>query len=152
MDNRVYIANLLETPIPNDEIAVRQVGINSYRYMHAHDVISALNNIFGYDKWSTTIVSLNITPDALDNGINKVYSCYVVAHMKLTLYTHDNKEVYKEDIGVGSFMCNSMITCKEVAIKTAVSDGLKRCARLFGNRLGNQLYDKDNNNNNKDKA
>ena len=31
----------------------------------------------------------------------------------------------------------------ETALKTAVSDGIKRALRVFGESLGNSLYDKD---------
>ena len=51
---------------------------------------------------------------------------------------------YHEDVGYGH--SENMPTdhrALEVALKTAVSDALKRTLRVFGEALGNSLYDKD---------
>ena len=50
---------------------------------------------------------------------------------------------FHEDVGYGSIEnCRSKILALERCKKEALTDGLKRCLRCFGNVLGNCLYDK----------
>ena len=50
---------------------------------------------------------------------------------------------YHEDIGNGKCENKSKATAIENAKKEAISDARKRALRVFGNAIGNSIYDRD---------
>ncbi|KIJ43895.1 hypothetical protein M422DRAFT_60283 [Sphaerobolus stellatus SS14] len=107
-------------------------------YAEGWKIINLANEIFGYNGWSSSLV--NLTMDFCDcHEESKRYSVGVTAIVRVTL--RDGS--FHEDIGYG-ILENSK--SKGMAIdkckKEAVTDGLKRALRNFGNVLGNCLYDK----------
>ncbi|EEB89974.1 hypothetical protein MPER_11878, partial [Moniliophthora perniciosa FA553] len=107
-------------------------------YAEGWKVINLANEVFGFNGWSSSIVSL--TTDFVDcNEETKRYSVGVTAIVRVTL----RDGVYHEDVGYG-LLENSkskgqaLDKCK----KEAVTDAIKRALRNFGNLLGNCLYDK----------
>jgi DNA repair and recombination protein RAD52 len=123
-------------------------------YAEGWKVINVANEVFGFDGWSSNIVSL--TTDYMDyNAETRRYNVGVSAVMRVTL----KEGVFHEDVGYGMIenakakgaaldkVCDlhelfenylSFSQCK----KEAVTDGLKRTLRTFGNVMGNCLYDK----------
>ncbi|KAK7044880.1 hypothetical protein R3P38DRAFT_3389100 [Favolaschia claudopus] len=107
-------------------------------YAEGWKVINVANEVFGYHGWSSNIVSL--TTDYMDfNEETKRYNVGVSAIMRVTL----KEGVHHEDVGYGMIenvksRGQALDKCK----KEAVTDGLKRTLRTFGNVLGNCLYDK----------
>ena len=59
----------------------------------------------------------------------------------------DKYSLTREDIGCGNGVSKSSFDAHELAGKEAVTDGLKRAFRTFGEQFGNGLYDKRQNNN-----
>ncbi|KAJ7449098.1 Rad52/22 family double-strand break repair protein-domain-containing protein [Mycena galericulata] len=107
-------------------------------YAEGWKVINVANEVFGFDGWSSNIVSL--TTDYLDfNEETRRYNVGVSAVMRVTL----KEGVFHEDVGYGMI---ENAKAKGMALdkckKEAVTDGLKRTLRTFGNVLGNCLYDK----------
>ncbi|KAE9404588.1 Rad52 22 double-strand break repair protein [Gymnopus androsaceus JB14] len=107
-------------------------------YAEGWKIINLANEVFGFNGWSSNLVSL--TTDFIDyNEETRRYSVGVTAIVRVTL----RDGVFHEDIGYG-LLENSktkgpaLDKCK----KEAVTDGLKRTLRNFGNLLGNCLYDK----------
>ncbi|KAJ4489915.1 hypothetical protein J3R30DRAFT_3278204 [Lentinula aciculospora] len=107
-------------------------------YAEGWKIINLANEVFGFNGWSTNLVSL--TTDFIDyNEETRRYSVGVTAILRVTL----RDGVFHEDIGYG-ILENSktkgpaLDKCK----KEAVTDALKRSLRNFGNLLGNCLYDK----------
>ncbi|KAI3614116.1 dna repair and recombination protein rhm52 [Moniliophthora roreri] len=107
-------------------------------YAEGWKVINLANEVFGFNGWSSSIVSL--TTDFLDcNEETKRYNVGVTAVVRVTL----RDGVYHEDVGYG-LLENSkskgqaLDKCK----KEAVTDAVKRVLRNFGNLLGNCLYDR----------
>ncbi|TFK32016.1 hypothetical protein BDQ12DRAFT_693140 [Crucibulum laeve] len=107
-------------------------------YVEGWKVINLANEVFGFNGWSSNVVSL--TTDFLDyNEETRRYNVGVTAIMRVTL----RDGVCHEDIGYGMLENSkgkgaALDKCK----KEAVTDGLKRALRNFGNLLGNCLYDK----------
>ncbi|KAJ7734581.1 RAD52 DNA repair protein [Mycena maculata] len=107
-------------------------------YAEGWKVINVANEVFGFDGWSSNIVSL--TTDYMDyNEETRRYNVGVSAVMRVTL----KEGVFHEDVGYGMIenakaKGGALDKCK----KEAVTDGLKRTLRTFGNVLGNCLYDK----------
>ena len=113
-------------------------GNRSYDYIEGHTVIDQANKIFGYGGWGyelTGDVSLRrIESVNTRTGEVKVSYAYS-APVRVTVSgapprTDFGFHVVTEDNAEGH----------ETAAKGAVTDGLKRALRSFGDRFGNGLY------------
>ncbi|KAF8879666.1 hypothetical protein CPB84DRAFT_1793199 [Gymnopilus junonius] len=107
-------------------------------YVEGWKIINLANEVFGFNGWSSSVVSL--TMDFVDySEETRRYSVGVTAIMRVTL----RDGVYHEDIGYGMLEnSKSKGAALDKCKKEAVTDGLKRALRNFGNVLGNCLYDK----------
>uniref|UniRef100_A0A8D0GVP6 DNA repair protein RAD52 homolog n=1 Tax=Sphenodon punctatus TaxID=8508 RepID=A0A8D0GVP6_SPHPU len=106
-------------------------------YIEGHRVISLANEMFGYNGWAHSVTQQNIDFVDLNNG--KFY-VGVSAFVKVQLKDGS----YHEDVGYGvSEGLKSKALSLEKARKEAVTDGLKRALKCFGNALGNCILDKD---------
>ncbi|XP_075870891.1 DNA repair protein RAD52 homolog isoform X2 [Nelusetta ayraudi] len=105
-------------------------------YIEGHRVVSLANEMFGYNGWSHSITQQNVDFVDLING--KFY-VGVSAFIKVQL----KDGAYHEDIGYGvSEGLKSKALSLEKARKEAVTDGMKRALKCFGNALGNCILDK----------
>ncbi|KAL7982258.1 hypothetical protein Chor_009856 [Crotalus horridus] len=87
-------------------------------YIEGHRVISLANEMFGYNGWAHSVTQQNVDFVDLNNG--KFY------------------------VGVCAFVKVQLKALSlEKARKEAVTDGLKRALKCFGNALGNCILDKD---------
>ncbi|KAM8861905.1 DNA repair protein RAD52 homolog [Synchiropus picturatus] len=93
--------------------------------------------MFGYNGWSHSISQQNVDFVDLING--KFY-VGVSAFVKVQL----KDGAYHEDVGYGvSEGLKSKALSLEKARKEAVTDGMKRALKCFGNALGNCILDKE---------
>ncbi|XP_043821354.1 DNA repair protein RAD52 homolog isoform X2 [Dromiciops gliroides] len=93
--------------------------------------------MFGYNGWAHSITQQNVDFVDLNNGRFYVGVC---AFVRVQLKDGS----YHEDVGYGvSEGLKSKALSLEKARKEAVTDGLKRALRCFGNALGNCILDKD---------
>lgn len=138
----------LNQPIANERIHVRSQGPISVRYLEGYDIIDTANIIFGYDGWQDDTESVVLETML---GIP-----LVKAKVKVGIRNDEGEWIWRSDIGVcsvsGGKGGNYNPAAIEMAIKGAVTDGLKRCFRTFGSQFGNSLYDKDFANNNNQPA
>jgi len=95
------------------------------------------NKIFGFDGWSSNVISEWYSEPLLRD--NK-YSVTCLTRMRVTLR---DSGVYHEDTGSATKVDGDPAVARCDAAKHANSDALKRTLRLFGNKLGNKLYDKE---------
>ena len=106
-------------------------------YIEGWKVVNLANEVFGFNGWSHSIT--NSTIDFVDHNSGKFYvgvSAFVRVQLK--------DGCYHEDIGYGvSEGMRSKALSIEKARKEAITDGLKRSLKSFGNILGNCLADKD---------
>jgi len=106
-------------------------------YLEGWKAISLANEIFGFNGWSHSVTQQTI--DFVDHNQGRFYvgvSAFVRVQLK--------DGVFHEDIGYGtSEGQRSKALSIEKARKEAVTDGLKRALKSFGNALGNCLGDKD---------
>ncbi|RKO94176.1 hypothetical protein BDK51DRAFT_19025 [Blyttiomyces helicus] len=105
-------------------------------YLEIGKALDLANEIFGYNGWSSSVGETVIDYVDPDHGkISLGISCIVRVTLK--------DGTFHEDIGYGSIEnARSKGMAFEKAKKEAVSDGIKRALRLFGNSVGNCLYDK----------
>ncbi|KAG6916747.1 hypothetical protein DXG01_005567 [Tephrocybe rancida] len=107
-------------------------------YAEGWKIINLANEVFGFNGWSSNVVSL--TTDFIDyNEESRRYTVGTTAIIRVTL----RDGVFHEDIGYGMLEnSKSKGAALDKCKKEAVTDGLKRALRNFGNLLGNCLYDK----------
>ncbi|XP_021105008.1 DNA repair protein RAD52 homolog isoform X2 [Heterocephalus glaber] len=106
-------------------------------YIEGHKVINLANEMFGYNGWAHSVTQQSVDFIDLNNGKFYVGVC---AFVRVQLKDGS----YHEDVGYGvSEGLKSKALSLEKARKEAVTDGLKRALRSFGNALGNCILDKD---------
>ena len=133
------VVNALEQPLDPALVSRRDGrGNRQYDYIEGHTVIDQANRIFGFGGWGYELVGdvslRRIEKVDVRTGEVKVsyaYSapvrvCVVGAPPRTDIGFH----VVTEDTPEGH----------ETAAKGAVTDGLKRALRSFGDRFGNGLY------------
>jgi len=106
-------------------------------YLSAEKVISLANEVFGFNGWSSAIQNIQI--DFVDEHAQTGrVSLGLSAIVRVTL----RDGTYREDVGYGRIEnCKGKAQAFVKAKKEATTDALKRALRLFGNVLGNCLYD-----------
>lgn len=114
-------------------------GNTKLTYAEGWKIINLANEVFGFNGWSSSVVSLTVDFMDVQEGSGRV-SAGVTAIVRVTL----RDGVFHEDVGYGmsengKSKAQSLDKCK----KEAVTDGVKRALRSFGNLLGNCLYDKE---------
>ena len=125
------VAKLLNNGTPAQLVTKRQGPSNTILYyIEGQNAFRIANSIFGYDGWSTLVRSFNIE----QTGNPTI----AVACVRVTL----KNGAYHEDMGVGIGTGGNMSARMDTAIKSAITDGTKRALRMFGDILGNSLYQK----------
>ncbi|MBN3317557.1 RAD52 protein, partial [Atractosteus spatula] len=132
------VQDALRQKLGPEYISTRQAGGGQkVCYIEGHKVISLANEMFGYNGWSHSISQQNIDFVDLING--KFY-VGVSAFVKVQL----KDGCFHEDVGYGvSEGLKSKALSLEKARKEAVTDGLKRALKCFGNALGNCILNKE---------
>ncbi|WP_333846896.1 RAD52 family DNA repair protein [Phaeobacter italicus] len=128
------VAKELAKPLSPDAIKPPPQGKYG-EYVEALHVIREANRIFGFDGWSYDVRSINLTNATSDNGKHRV------GYMAVVCVTIDG--VNRTDVGHGQGFGKSEGDAHDSAVKEAVTDGLKRALRTFGNTFGLALYEKD---------
>lgn len=129
------ILKQLSEPLDHDRVAARDgAGGRKLSYLETHDVISKLNEVFGFDGWRDTMRDFEPVGDRLFR-----------ATVDLEVRFGDTW-IKHSDVGIGVVVGqNASSESIEKAVKEAVSDALKRAARKLGDQFGNCLYDKEYN-------
>nr|XP_033808214.1 DNA repair protein RAD52 homolog isoform X2 [Geotrypetes seraphini] len=132
------VQNALRQRLGPEYISSRQAGGGQkVCYIEGHRVVSLANEMFGYNGWSHSVTQQTVDFVDLNNGKFYVGVC---AFVKVQL----KDGAYHEDVGYGvSEGLKSKALSLEKARKEAVTDGLKRAMKCFGNALGNCILDKD---------
>ncbi|KAG9313572.1 hypothetical protein JVU11DRAFT_5901 [Chiua virens] len=113
-------------------------GGPKFTYAEGWKVINLANEVFGFNGWSSSVVSL--TTDFVDySEESRRFSVGATAIVRVTL----RDGAYHEDVGYGLLEnSKSKGAALDKCKKEAITDALKRTLRNFGNLLGNCLYDK----------
>ncbi|WFD18690.1 DNA repair protein rad52 [Malassezia caprae] len=107
-------------------------------YLEGWKAIDLANEIFGFNGWSTSVVSLDV--DYLDvHPETGKCQCGVSAIVRITL----RDGTYHEDVGYGHAEgARGKHAALEKCKKEAITDSIKRGLKTFGRLLGNCLYDR----------
>jgi len=136
-EEQAAVQKALQQRLGPNFISKRPAGGGQVAYLEGWKAISLANEIFGFNGWSHSVSQQTI--DFVDHNQGKFYvgvSAFVRVQLK--------DGVFHEDVGYGvSEGMRSKALSIEKARKEAVTDGLKRAFKSFGNALGNCLGDKD---------
>ena len=98
--------------------------------VHVHLYNRTMNAIFGHGGWSSQItMERNVLNEKDDRGR---WNVGYLSTVKVTLLNG----VSHEDCGSGEGIDNNKVKAHEKAMKSAVTDAMKRASRHFGERLG----------------
>lgn len=108
-------------------------------YITGEKCIQLANEVFGFNGWSSQIMTLQV--DFMDEHPTTLkVSLGLSVIVRVTL----RDGTFHEDIGYGHIEnCKGKAAAFEKAKKEATTDALKRALRNFGNVLGNCIYDKE---------
>lgn len=127
----------LQAPLDPSRVKQRRQGGRPISYLEGYDVIEAANAIFGYDGWSYAVQDVQFVR-MHDVGFYQAIVKVKVGDVERTDVGCCDVAVGR-DRGIDSASADAFGT----ALKGAVTDGLKRALRTFGNQFGNSLYDSD---------
>eukprot|EP00804_Cyclotella_cryptica_P012412 CCRYP_010852-RA/>CCRYP_010852-RA protein AED:0.35 eAED:0.35 QI:176/0.66/0.75/1/1/1/4/0/470 len=138
----ITVDKFLSTKPLRGVISSRQgPGGKKLDYMPGEVVTQTLNEAFGYDGWC-----LEVKNTMREEIVKDDKGRYIVAYNATVRITHRRSGVFRvifsivEDCGAGDAVDKSLGTASGNALKSAITDAMKRAARHFGEKLGNALY------------
>ena len=134
----------LDSKIPREEVSSRDAGQGRrLDYVSGYYVISQLNRILGPDNWAYSS-EVNLL---FSGVVNDRHSVHYSARVRFVAKFPNGETTEFTDYGYGDGMDKTNPgKAHELAIKESITDGIKRCAKNLGNRLGLALYSKDQEN------
>ncbi len=136
---------LLKYNLDGNRVKTRQQGNISLSYLEGYDIIDTANFAFGFGNWSYNVTLLEQVSEEFNQNQNKVIGYKAI--VAVTVFdVHHKSTVTREDVGFGTGIARDYASAHESGAKEAVTDGLKRAFRTFGNQFGNALYDKSQKN------
>ncbi|WP_087484896.1 Rad52/Rad22 family DNA repair protein [Brachybacterium massiliense] len=129
---------------PVNATRVRQRDGNSY--MEAHDIKAHLTRVFGFGNYDSEVFQLDLMyerPGKSRSGADAVSVGYR-AGVRLTIRTPDGASLatFTEYAAAGAtnYPVNKLADAHDMAMKSAASYALKRCAIHLGDQFGLSLY------------
>lgn len=138
MKTQEQLVQELDAKIPRDCISSREGGGRSkLSYLEGWYVIDRLNKTVGQGFWAYTSDVNLVHSDMANNSV------HYIAKVRLAVKFPNGETTEFSDYGYGDGKDKYSIgKAHELAVKEAVTDGLKRCAKNLGMSLGLALYDK----------
>jgi DNA repair and recombination protein RAD52 len=143
-----YVGKQLERFLGPEYISYRKGEGNHkpFAYVEGQEMISIANGIFGWDGWMSepTVFTTDYAEATSGGKWNMGVACTVrVTVLIKAVEGRVIREVWHEDIGYGTIdnapnRGKAMEKCR----KEALTDGVKRGLRFFGNATGNCIYNK----------
>ena len=139
----------LEEPLDPARVKTREGGGGrELSYIEAHDAIRTANEIFGFGGWDYQVKELVPIPEVKFTGRDDKKGTHVGyrAVVEVRVALAGPGMVTFSDVGYGDaseYTQKASVTAHELAAKEAVSDGIKRCLKNFGDQFGLGLYKKE---------
>jgi recombination DNA repair RAD52 pathway protein len=134
--------------INSTRVVTRENSGKLISYLEAWGVIAHLNRIFGFEGWDKLVTSCEAIYDdyvtwKTGSGDKSGWDVAYRATVRLVIRDPQGKVVKQsEDVATGQARHQpSRGDAHDQAIKSAVSDALKRAAKDLGNQFGLSLYD-----------
>ncbi|MCX4778116.1 Rad52/Rad22 family DNA repair protein [Streptomyces sp. NBC_01264] len=112
-------------------------------HMEAWDIRRQLIRLFGFGGYSTETLALDLVAEReTKQGDRSRWTVVYRAQVRLTIYDTDGKQLGFWDDGAAGDSVNqpSLGDAHDMAMKTALSQALKRCATNLGDQFGLSLY------------
>ena len=142
LDNKQI--DVLMSPIRGARVAKRSQGGKQLSYLEAFDVRAHLIRIFGFGAFDAEVLDseLVFVRDYKNNEDRPMQEIAYKATVQLTIRnTHGDHVATYSECAVGSASGGSGFgDLHDNALKSAVSDALKRCAINLGSQFGLSLY------------
>lgn len=143
----------LNEKLPGSVVSTRASydgGKGTLSYLEGWYVQDQLNQIFGFGNWHQSVDALDEvyrgTSDKTNSKTGAKYTNVVTvwkAVVTLNVRDAEGGWVHRTDVGCGVGEGSNAALILEKTIKEAVTDGIKRAAKSFGNQFGLALYDKE---------
>lgn len=132
------IEQLLQ-PIRNERVLADP---NGNAHVSQQDITAHLTRVFGFGNWDTDILSCDLVFEDARDGKGRFDVCYR-ATVRLTVKDPEGNEVcHYEDGSTGMAQNQRRGAGHDLAMKSAISLSLKRCAKSLGDQFGLSLYNK----------
>ena len=112
------------------------------------DVVAHLTRVFGFGNWMTELLDCSLVFERCreekptESHREKWDVCYRAA-IRLTIFDeHHNLVTFFEDASMGDALNLTRADAHDLAMKSAISTALKRCAKNMGDQFGLSLYNK----------
>ena len=133
------VVNALQQPLDPNLVSRRDGrGNRQYDYIEGHTVIDQANRIFGYGGWGYELAG-DVTLRRMEKVDVRTGELKVSYAYSAPVRVSVNGAPARTDIGF-HIVTEDTPEGHETACKGAVTDGLKRALRSFGDRFGNGLY------------
>ena len=135
---------ILMQPIRGARVANRQQGGKTLSYLEAYDVRAHLIRVFGFGGFDAEVLDYDLVfVRDYENEGRAMQEIAYKARVQLTIRDRQGQAVSRyTECAVGSASGGSGFgDLHDNALKTAVSDALKRCAINLGSQFGLGLYD-----------
>jgi recombination DNA repair RAD52 pathway protein len=140
----------LDATIPEGAVESREQGGKKLSYLSGAYVIRRMNEVFGQGNWSYSIQKLEkVFEGKVEQRSGEVYATSYIAEVEVSALFPDSKtkgeyhsgKTYFTDVGYGDGTDrNNPGKAHELAVKEAVTDGIKRAAKNLGISMGLGLY------------
>lgn len=134
----------LDAKIPRDAVSLRDGGGGrKLSYLEGHYVIARMNQVFGQGNWEYRLLSLNLVHQGeIESYGKQSYTAHYIATVLLRARLGDAWTEFS-DVGYGDGTDKvNQGKSHELAVKEAVTDAVKRCAKNLGMSMGLALYSK----------
>lgn len=135
----------LDAKIPREAVSEREGGGRTkLSYLEGWYVIDRLNKVLGQGNWSYQTEEMRLVfSDEVNEKQVAHYVAKVTLEFSLPGQEQSQQRTYFSDYGYGDGSDKyNPGKAHELAVKEAVTDGLKRCAKNLGMSMGLALYDK----------
>lgn len=146
MKTREQLVAELDAKIPRQAISTRDAGRGrTLDYLSGYYVIKRMNEVFGQGNWSYSADVQKLHEGTVKDRYDAdVHSVHYMARVTLDVKIGEQHVTFFTDYGYGDGTDKvNPGKAHELAIKEAVTDGVKRCAKNLGMSLGLALYDKE---------
>eukprot|EP00948_MAST-09A_sp_MAST-9A-sp1_P001586 g1586.t1 len=144
LERQSYISEKLNTRLNRNDLKQRKgPGGQRLTYIEGWRAVSLANNIFGFNGWSSEIMKIDIISCERTEGRNTggrgTWEVCACAMVRVTL----QDGTYHDDVGLSTANNSKKSAALEQSQKAAVTDAIKRALRLFGDALGNSVYNRE---------
>lgn len=135
----------LEAKLDASHVKQREQSGRKLSYIEGWQAISEANRIFGFDGWDRETVELRQFGEPFQDAKN-LWRVSFMAKVRVRVRTSHPETITsiitREGCGYGSGIARDFGDAHESAVKEAETDAMKRALMTFGNPFGLALYDK----------